>query len=171
MSNNPIVNPILAQIGAKQSANKTNTTVSKTAKQIEIKQKSDTKVTFKTIIGILGDTSTALTNHLLTVSELQDSSSLTAFGLNDVSIVTFVFADDVEDKVYDGLQILKNSPHGELEIDITYFHKDSTVPIRRLRLVNPKISAIKLSKLEYSTSGKDALIIKAEVTHTGFTKI
>jgi hypothetical protein len=37
MSNIPIVNPILAQIAATQSAIKTNATVSKTAKQIEIK--------------------------------------------------------------------------------------------------------------------------------------
>jgi hypothetical protein len=137
---------------------------------IEIKQKSDTKVTFKTVIGILGDTSKALTEHLLTVSELHDSC-LNAFGLSDTGTVTFIFADDMEDKVYDGLQILKNSPYGELEIDITYFQRNSTVPIRTLRLVNPTISGIKLSKLECNKLSDDYLNIKVDVTHTGFTKI
>jgi hypothetical protein len=129
------------------------------------------KVTFKSVVGILDDSSKALTAYLTQVSDLSDNGfGLSAFGLTDPCTVVFTFTDDVDDQVYDGLQVLKNAPKDQIEIDITYY-KDATKKevIRTLRLVQPTISTIKLSKLDYSSS--DGLTIKMTVIHNGFIKL
>jgi hypothetical protein len=123
------------------------------------------KVLFKTVTGILDEASQALTMNMVTVSKFKDAGP-NMLGLLMSENVTFTFVDDVEDLVYDGIQIVKNSP--ELEIELQYLDGDDNV-LRAFKFEEPNIGIVEYSALDYGSS--DGLHIKMTVEYNGLTKI
>lgn len=128
------------------------------------KMKYKYRVLFKTVTGILDETSNALTTNLLKVSAFEEPMD-NLFGLINLSSMTITFQDDEDDLVYDGIKVLQASE--ELEIYIEYLNGNDNL-IRRIKLVEPKIDTVKYGALDYGDS--ERVIIEVSVNYTGLTK-
>jgi hypothetical protein len=122
------------------------------------------RVLFNTVMGILDETSKALSMCLLSVSTFGENDN--TYGLLFGDDVIFTFMDDMEDTVYDGIQILKNSK--ELQIDLQYLDGNDNV-LRTFRFEEPNIGMVQFSPLDYGDDTR--LVIKMPVSFTKLTKI
>jgi hypothetical protein len=123
-------------------------------------------VKFKSVLGVLDETSYALSRNLVSVSEYKEPVA-NFFGLQLRESVTFVFRDDRDDSVYEGIQTLKNSD--ELEIVLEYLGGEDTI-LRAIKLEDPIIGDIVFSKLDYANSSIP-LTIELSISYTGLTKL
>jgi hypothetical protein len=127
------------------------------------------RVLFQSVLGILNETSYALSQNLVSVSNFKDPqvNSLTAFGLTASESVTFVFRDDANDTVYDGIQILKNAE--ELKVILEYLDDEGNV-LRALEFEQPNIGGIRYDKLDYAATNV-LLTINLTINYSGVTKL
>jgi hypothetical protein len=145
-------------------SSKTGTVIVSLPKVPKPKLKYQFRLLFKTVTGILDETSKALTQNVLKVSAFEEPMD-NLFGLINTASVKVTFQDDIEDQVYDGIKVLQASE--ELEFYLEYLNGDDTV-LRRFKFIEPKIDTVKYSTLDYELS--ERVVIEMTVNYTGLTK-
>ena len=123
------------------------------------------QLVFKTTMGILDETSKALSQNIIAVSKYREPVD-NAFGLFSDEDVTFTFQDDSEDQVYDGIQTIRKSE--DLEVELHYLDGGDNV-LRAIKFEEPNIGSIEYGALDYSN--KDTVKIKVTISYTGLTRV
>jgi hypothetical protein len=121
------------------------------------------RVVFKSTMGILNETSLALSTNLLSVSKYEEPVNCLGLLGHDV---TFTFQDDTEDKVYDGIQTIIKA--GDLEIELHYLDGNEKV-LRAIKFEELNIANVQYGALDYAN--KDSVKIKLTVSYNGLTRI
>ena len=120
---------------------------------------------FMTVAGILDETSYALSQNIMTVSEYSEPIPGSAY-VPSRETVTFTFKDDSTDLVYDGIQILKYSK--ELKIVLEYMDGNDTV-LRAVEFEEPIIAKVTYGKLNYGVN--ETVTLDMVVSYTDIIKI